>query len=207
MKYWKKIIRYGLTGYCTIYSINYFKPHDKLADCFNRGFKLLLGELLVSPEIKGSGLDLLVRIFKKPQLIDIQLVQLKAAVKSRAFIEESKPFGKLWISSVVKQSIFIDFTKFYFLDLFKQDEIKDTSANLFKNGIKNQEVVGNWAELMKISVLEYKETFDAMISRLSKTGLKGLTNEQNKAAFISSGMSIISDKEFISKFLREISPI
>lgn len=207
MKNWKKVVQYGFIGYCTIYSLNYLKPQDKLADFYSRGFSLLLGEFLSSPEIKGSGLDLLVRIFKKQSLIDIQLNQLKLAVKSNNFIEQSKPFGKIWIISVVKESLFVDFTKIYFLDLSKQDEVKDSSANLLKYAIKDAEVVSNWATLVKKSVLDYKETFDAMISTLSKTGLKGLTDENNKSEFTSCGISIITNKDVLSKFLREISPI
>lgn len=55
-------------------------------------------EVVGSNEVKKEGLSYLERMFKNKQVHDALIVLLKGGVKDSRFVEDSKVFGKDWIS-------------------------------------------------------------------------------------------------------------
>ncbi len=55
-------------------------------------------DIIASKEVKREGINYLERMFKNKQVHDSLLVLIKGAIKDPRFVEDSKTFGKEWIT-------------------------------------------------------------------------------------------------------------
>lgn len=183
--------------YISYYSIN---PINKIIEFYSAGIIRFLSEILNSPEVKDTSLNMVEKLFKNSKLIDVQLDQLKKAVKSESVINQSKPFGKEWIIKTVKYPSFISFSNLYFTKIMKDQIIIDKSADLIKDVVENNSVIDKWADTFKEACVSNDPTLDALIDTLTKAGKAALTDDKTKDKFGEACFNLFNSE----KFLREI---
>ena len=188
----------------TLYIFNkLFNPIGFLKNFYTSKFKQLVSEIFGSKEVIDTSLKLVENLFKEKNLIDIQLNQLKLAFKSELVIDNSKIFGKNWIIKVIKSEKFIDFSKSYFTQIIKREEFTSKSGDLCGKAIENKDLQEQLTQVCKVSILNYTDTFNALISGLNKAGMAAIKNDEFNQSFGKMCSEITTNE----KFLREIKKI
>lgn len=191
------IVRYTIYANIIYISYCFINPINRITSFYKSGLNRFFSELIDTPEISKSSNNLIEQTFKNKDLINLQLKQLKAALKSESVIAESKVFGKKWIGNIVKSQSFIYFSKSYFTKIFKTPDVIQVASNLMENIVTEKSVIDSWADLFKKGCLDFPQTYDALINQLNKAGIDALQEDSVKIKIGEAGYEIINSKDFI----------
>jgi hypothetical protein len=198
-KYIIRISKYTVLCFSSYYFIAYFKPHRKIGNFYKKGIKLMANEVINSKEIKGDSLNLIEKWFKESSLINIQLYHLKKAVTSEEFKIEAIIFSKEWIVKVFKNQEFISFSKVYFTNVSKEKAVVNEAVKILEDVVKNNNIVTDYGDLVRRSVMNYESCFYGMLGTLGKAAISTFADNKTKSEFSKNVLEIVSSREFLKK--------
>jgi len=154
----------------------------KFRDIITAPTRKYFGEILLSEDIKGNGLQLVDGLFQQEKTHEAALILLKNVLMDPLFMEESKKFGVDLLIKIMIEQEFKDSAKELILDIFKSKEVRYEGVNILSFILDQEETKDIGAQYFKVVFLR-NDILTALSTLFMEAALKTLDNDQTKKSF------------------------